>query len=1650
MADIPDNSLLYAVDNHNVANGDPSWFDKKVTATGELVTDAAQWVGYGIPAATVAGVVSLANTASAVGNFLGMDTEQTKTYDVLKGFDEDLAGYYSAHEQGAELGGFVIGSILPGMAGVKALQMVKAGVMGNNTLGSMGLMKSLTADYAAAAKAEFALTQSPFTILNGNVIKSLAQGFGAQVLEAEAFNIAATASLYKSPTLENQSITDLFWNDLKMAFVWGGVAGTVVGAKNVFGINKAITDVKKELLPQQFITEIPNNERVEPILKVLTYFKNKFDLPEAMGPLKADASLGISGEELLALKTTAREKTVGTLDNLIRGSLNEFAGGDTAIGNALFEATTKATKFEDILQSLGPHAQKASRIGTEDAIAASDVFFLSHGAKYERFQDILKAGAFDELLAGKGKEFSQGYQVVGDLSKIKVTGAKQGGSISAGAKEDAFASGYDIFRNPNGNYSVNPNSQILKKVLDRPVENKILIDLEDNATVKFRGTPGLADLSSKTKPIQVRGDVVLAGDLSPIRIGSSTKFNPLEELPHIAQARTIWAQTAKIEDGMRIGEFDLPLLERIYQEGDALGNKAIYIIGEKGPFTAPRDVQLKNYIIQQKQKLIEKAGGLPVDELSVRLNIKDSFITEGTELGWMKINKTSDIQQPRYAKVLYDPKVAESMPMMNTMNHTGALEYARQVEAVKTRTQQNFAAFSKEMNELFPEGISPADPRWNSASAGAGSGLIGFANANYGTYGSWAQYVGSLTNKLLLEKKTASAKTLNNAFAQLAIDEAKISGKQKVAEAALINNRLLRSPDGWKFHPDGDNVLVLAKEWDDIAKGVIDEPTEQIVIQSKEVGEFFRTHMELNAARQTHIGNMKGAAGVGDSFNPSILYPVPVNTEKLKHFVRIKPRAPVSLDDKARVIAAKDEATLKTLVSQIDQNKFVVETREDIIARHKGLGDYEAALGFNDSAVDSALKREGLLSQHFPTIDEGFLDRMMEWHMRQEELLTRSMVYHRYSQEFEELKHLGKQELGTATSQFGFISKGLERSVKDPYNDIIKTALDISRSSEYRPWINFNQFVRDSIEVPINKLRDIWRTNPQIDMKFVEDVNKITDEMGMGRPFTTAMSVLTANKNVPDRNWLSMGIAKVQSVLSTTLLQWDSFNALNNILGNAVLSSPELNSIIKAINSGNSEVAGKLAQLTTVKVPGKDFTIPTKQKLLENAIHNYSRDPKITQELIDRYRSIGTITDLSQLAKDSFNKLVIDWRTVTDKQVQSSVESAAEFGRKWTGNRKAEEFNRFIASDIARQLTDLAEQAGVMKRAESNEYIQMFVNRTQGNHLYSQRPIVFQGVVGQAISLFQTYQFNLIQQLLRHVASGDTKTAAMMMAMQGSIYGMNGLPAFNFVNTHLVGNASGNTLHTDLYQGAYATLGKEVGDWVLYGAGSNALGIVDPSMKFNLYSRGDINPRHLTVLPTELVDVPAISASIRFVDNIYTAAKRVSAGGDLWNSFAQAIEHNGLSRPLSGLAMIAQGHTTTREGGLLSASQDFWDISTLTRLAGGKPFNEAVALDNLYRINAYKAKDSLARANLGAAIKTSLIAGQNPSPEDINQFAMDYVKRGGKIDNFQKFFANASLTANRSQVNAIAQNLSSPVNRQLQVVMGGTPLPDYLNTSGDQ
>src|SRR5260221_7263179 len=1110
--------------------------------------------------------------------------------------DDNLGEYYKQHEAGIETAGFLLGSFVPGMAGIKALQAAKAGFIGSNIAKSSGLMTSLTRDYAKAAKIEFASGNSPFSILNANTVKALSQGLGSSALDMLAFETAVTATMYKSPVLDGEGASDLFWNITTGTLIGGGIGGVLHGTKLGYGIIKVGKTTDIELFPYKYIAEVPETANHD--IKLLNLYAQKFNMPEPelySGTAKTD----LDPATRLSLVTKARQDTLGRIDILIRQQLTDMSSGDARVGQQLFDVLNSSKNLNDITGAL-ISTRSLSRITEAESLEYGDVIFPQHKMPLDKFNGIVTAGKPQDLFVPSATPETQGFKTIGDVNKLKVASY----SKEITDKETAFQKGYDIFRNANGTFSVNPESKILEASDIRRLQNNSIVDFDQNGAVVDKSTAGLGDFATKTNLITVRGDTVLAGTIDPIKMGDTLKYTPLEGSHLDAQARTIWAQEQKniAWKNKVIGENDLPLLERAYYDGNK--SDGFFIKTEDGRVSlAPTGERLAQYIQSRKYQLAQELNGTPIDEIGYRLNISDGWL-RGESDDLAKIRPGIDYQNPRYARSDYSPGV-NAKDTYNTMQLQGAVEYQTQKNLIELRHQQNFANFAGDFTDDFPIAPNWADPGRTPTREGAGASLLGFANGNYGTAPGWAQVTGMATNKLKVARKTELAETLNPLMSSVVQD-----GQDAISQLALLENTLRASPESWVQHPTKLQTLIPRKDYTSALKGA--DTAEELTIENENVWNLGQTRAQINADNQVHVRNLKGAAGVmGDDFDPQVWYPIPLDTTKYKHFVFVEPRE-VSLADKKRMIVAKDEATLNKLISQVDTNKFNVITKVDKEDWHKAIGDYNFSLGLNESSVDSALKRKGVMGEFFPTVSaDRVMQDIMDWHIRQEEILTTRMVEHNYSQAFQELELLGKEYTNIATSQFRSLTQKLETGTKDPYNEIVKTALDISTGTEsrYQWWRSFNDTIRDAIEIPVNKMRDVFRNTETLTDENFNQINEISRRMGMGSPFETAYTANVANGNIAAKPWLARGVSKANGIMSSTLLQLDAFNAINNAVSAPIITSAEVSNLVKGILAGDEQIAGKLSRLMTVQSPdGSGITIPTTGKLLKNAIENYRAD----------------------------------------------------------------------------------------------------------------------------------------------------------------------------------------------------------------------------------------------------------------------------------------------------------------------------------------------------------------------------------------------------------------------------------------------------------
>ncbi|HEY9657016.1 MAG TPA: hypothetical protein V6C65_01030, partial [Allocoleopsis sp.] len=369
-----------------------------------------------------------------------------------------------------------------------------------------------------------------------------------------------------------------------------------------------------------------------------------------------------------------------------------------------------------------------------------------------------------------------------------------------------------------------------------------------------------------------------------------------------------------------------------------------------------------------------------------------------------------------------------------------------------------------------------------------------------------------------------------------------------------------------------------------------------------------------------------------------------------------------------------------------------------------------------------------------------------------------------------------------------------------------------------------------------------------------------------------------------------------------------------------IMLGTELSSI-KALAKSNPEVLGALQNLMQTQVPGSDIQFPSTIKLIYNAVRNYWNDDGT---LLQRYKQGGHVSSILQQTKDALGDMAYRPDLAPPAWAQK-LNNAVAIGAKITGSDFHEQMTRFVSADVMRQLTDPLVKAGQMSVADQEAFMGTFVNRVQGNYVRSQRPQIFQGTVGAAIGLFQTYQFNVLQQLFRHIADGNTRALLTFGGLQTSIYGLNGLPFFDAINQHVIANAAGNTDHKDAYTTVPQIMGKQLGDWLMYGTPSAFPLWAGKGPA--LYSRGDINPRNSTIIPTSLSEIPAVSAGMHLAQTIYNFGSNIGNGANIGQAMLQALEHQGWNRPLAGFAQVLAGKSTTTNGNLVSAASDFHTTS---------------------------------------------------------------------------------------------------------------------------
>lgn len=1626
-------SYIDAADTMNIANNNPTFM--------ESAADVIESVPKFIATSLISGANQLYNIPADIGNLFGADMERSDTAKVITELDSNLGAFYQEHQEGSDLVGFALSSLVPGIAGVKVLNAgqktlqvaLGAGRFGDNTSRALRLLTPLKDEYLAKAVKEAVTNSSAASILSSNGIKAIASGIGQNTLEALAFETAVAVTLFKSPVLENQDLGDFVSNVALNAGVFGLIGGAVDAAKIGFAIKGASNKAAIEARPWTFINEpAAASKSYEKAVLDFEQLHNIPPIPTGLDPARAE------------FLTQAAKTKANTLETRLRKEFGTMANGDEDVANSLFQAF-KTSTYE---------TKQSSMLGLMDTgrlLSKSKV-----GSDAEKLALKVSEGkaSVDEINAYADSSIHTAY--------VKMWGEDTGRTFSSAPKVTSLV---DTLK----------KGQSIKVTASKVIAG----DKSYNFNTNFN--KGTKSLLGVTKPWNIM------------------KADPLE-----ANARQIWVSNlSKLEPTaakpFKVDVNDIPMMEKVVQELDgtpALAHvqftglgKGEAIRGSLVDFLGDKKVQLANAMLSRAEQKFTQ------EEIASIVNVKSSMLSG--ELVKDSVNRYStkdifalqDHAQTYTAQLVKQGSRKESdgvVALHNIPQHIKLTYDTSPFKGIDNNVVENMAII-KAQQKLYQEGTSRAAAgilgedyvRFEDISSnrvysgalpsGAGANYIAAASSNYGTLASTVENLGGVTTSVIEKFKERTRASLEPLLYKLA-------NKQEAAIEWSVLNAKVRGIEGeYGLNEAGDALeplLILrynaaVKEAQaQIAAGVKDVPTPKrpvlsnpameprIELANTEVRNLVKAHIELNSKRTGDLASIRTAQGLQFNRSPDVFYPIPVNPQDYPHFAMVIDDS-ITSGNQSKTLFASSAEELADMTARLKQNpQLRVLTKNEAEAYYDSIGQWSYEKTLSSNYLDTEAHRKGVSAPYAVATDpKKITDDMLNWHMQRETGLVREAVSAKYEVQFEELRRLGDEYTNLSTSQFTDINllKYSGDKVANPYVDYIKTALAIKKTADY-PWhVNLNKLVDNKFSEMYKKIDEIFGSSKtDADLKGINEA--LTKYGYKGAAYDETMNIF-ANA-VPAKGLLSDVVQKANGIMATVVLRWDALNAVNNAVSSTVLLGAETASLTRLINSGGKGAADEFNALTRINVPGTGHTILSPQKLIANSIKKFNRQG----EDFKFYEQNGFMTSISRQYRDTMDDVafnsaesVANWDSRLNK-VANKLRAAGNTGEKWTGNKLAEEFNRFVAADVMKQMTDIAIAKNLMQPQEQLAYINTFVNRTQGNYLASQRPMMFHGPIGQAIGLFQTYQFNLMQQLLRHVGEGHAKDGMTLLGLQATIHGMNGMPAFNALNTNLVGNASGNVEHRDAYDAVYGIAGKQAGDWLTYGLASNALGLLHPDLKVNLYTRGDINPRHLTIVPTDPSQIPIIQASAKVMANIFDTAKTLGAGGDVAGTILQGLEHNGISRPLAGLAQTLQGfnnveqasYSTSKKGNVIAAN-DLLSLANVARIAGGKPFDEAIAIDATFRYKAYDLKDQAKRNALGQAIKTTMIGGGVPTKEQMDEFAVKYAESGGKQEQFNKWALGLYKTANLSQAAQIQDNLEGGFNQSMQRLMGGKELRDFTD-----
>lgn len=815
-------------------------------------------------------------------------------------------------------------------------------------------------------------------------------------------------------------------------------------------------------------------------------------------------------------------------------------------------------------------------------------------------------------------------------------------------------------------------------------------------------------------------------------------------------------------------------------------------------------------------------------------------------------------------------------------------------------------------------------------------------------------------------------------------------------------------------------------------------------VNSKTVGDLLKTYSGLDLRYRNANMNLMGAKGFNVSNElPGRLYFAPTDITRSPYFVVVRDSTESGAGTAPNYtwIHGSSSANLADKVRRIEQEyggRLEIFTKDQLELDKKLKGEFDFSQTMRSFTLDNELASRGVFSEFVPRKGEEILGEMVTHIERQAASTVRHIAKSATGDFIDNLNRLthslDRFAKSTHGKAFGRGAKGV--TPDNTYSQLMKSFLDIGPDENadgiLGMFLGVQNKVVDFTDDLATRARDFHTAARQgtpkeealakerldaliaagrrvgIDYSamtegLIADAEVRYGKSAFTRAFTSSVNAVSVA--------LTLGVELINPIIQSISLPITINSAIRQLIADA---SPEVYAQIRSYIPtawGASRMIGKTAKdfLQDVvpirnfwrRYNGETLTGDQASRLNEWLL---TENGKFFKEMAD-----------ANLIPPPMRQMMIELGELTDfanptmSELRQKMITAT--GYLAAGNRYAEMMQRIAALKVANGIADAAS----MNPVQRFNLLHSFATQANGVYTAAQRPGIFQGALGSAYGLYKSYTINLMQALGRHIENRDYRAILTLGALQGTTFGLRSLPGFEQLNNYVY--AQNKEDGRDAYTTAEMVLGKSAGNALLYGLPSMFLNA-------NLYSRGDLRPDTIFGdISDPVSNFPAFQQFVGVLGAVKNAYEKASNGAPVLASLADAVAHQSIWRPAARVAEYTLGEQTSKQGVLIQNIDNSWpifDMNLYVRLAGARPFDEAVASDAYYRQMEYKADRSEAMKGLNMGTRLAISRGVDI---DYEALAQDFIRNNGNPREFRNWIRARYKEMTVPQIEQMRQSL---------------------------